>query len=132
ALHVPLSPPLTPPHPAPTLTPYTTLFRSRARPQAEDIRRRRTQPAVPARGAALRAPLRRGMVDGHSVDRLPARLAAQAGRADRAGEVCRVHDAARPEAVSRPAGEPVRICARLALYGGGAPRRGTSPAHAPD
>src|SRR5207249_11734292 len=86
ALHVPLSPPLTPPHPAPTLTPYTTLFRSRARPQAEDIRRRRAQPAVPARGAALRAPLRRGMVDGHSVDRLPARLAAQAGRADRRSE----------------------------------------------
>ena len=50
-----------------------------------------------ARGAHLPAPLRRGVVDGDSVGRLPAVELHQEVRADVEGEVRRVHDAARSE-----------------------------------
>src|SRR2546426_248398 len=72
------------------------------------------------------------MVHGHPLDRRPARVAAQAGRADGAGEVRRVRHAARPEAVPRPAAGLLRVRARLAVHRGAATRRGTPPVDAPD
>ena len=58
-----------------------------------EVRDRRSDQAVSARGADLPAPLRRGVVDRDALDRLPARRPAQEGPADREGEVRRVHDA---------------------------------------
>ena len=55
---------------------------------------------VPPRGARLPHALRRGVVDGDPVGRLPARRSDQAGRADLEREVCRVHDPARPGAAA--------------------------------
>src|SRR5215510_6557120 len=105
----------------------------RLRGQAEDVRHRRADPAVSARGARLLAALCGSLVDGDPVDRLPARLAAQARRADRAGEVRRVHHVARPQPVSGAEAGILRLLvARLALRRGASPRRGDAPAHAPD
>jgi sulfoxide reductase catalytic subunit YedY len=51
---------------------------------------------VPARGARLSPPLRRGLVDGDPVDRLSPGRPAEEGRADVEGQVRRLRDAARP------------------------------------
>ena len=92
----------------------------RARGQAAEARRRPDPDPGPARGARLLAPLRRGVVDGDPVDRLPALGPAQAGRADEPGEVRRVHHAGRPRAVPGAAqGHPVIRRARLAVHRGG-------------
>ena len=56
-----------------------------------------------ARGAHLPAALRRGMVDGGALGRLPARRPDQALRADVAREVRAVRDALPPVGVPRPA-----------------------------
>src|SRR5439155_23195059 len=104
----------------------------RLREQAEDVRHRRADPAVSARGARLLAALRGGLVDGDPVDRLPARVAAQARRADRAGEVRRVHHLARPQSVpGAEAGVLRLLVARLALRRRAPAGRGDAPAYAP-
>ena len=55
----------------------------RTGPQAQDLRHRRADSPLPAGGARVLAPLRGGVVDGDPVDRVSARVAAQARRADR-------------------------------------------------
>ena len=79
-----------------------------------------------ARGARLPDALRRGVVDGHSVGRLPAGRPDQARQADLEREVRRVHDAARPAADAGAA----HARARLALCRGAADGRGDAPADA--
>src|SRR5205823_8870188 len=95
----------------------------RARAEAEDLRRGRADPPPPARRARVRAPLRGGVVDGDPVDRVPPWSPPAARRADRPGEVRRVHHAARPEPVPRAAARVLRLqLARLAVRRGPAPR----------
>ena len=99
--------------------------------QAQDVRHRGDAQDRAARGAHLLAPLRRGVVDGDPVDRLPARRLAQAGGADGAGEVRGVHHADGSRAVPRPeAGASSARLARLALHRGAPAGRGDAPAHA--
>ena len=100
--------------------------RRRRGEEAAHPRRRRALEALPARGAGLPDALRRGLVDGDPLGRLPARRPAPPGRADLEGPVRGLPDAARPGPAARPA--PRR--ARLALRGGAAHRRGHPPAHA--
>jgi sulfoxide reductase catalytic subunit YedY len=59
--------------------------------QAGHLQPRRHPEVVPARRAHLPHALRRGVVDGHSVGRLPAGRLREALRADLEGEVRRVH-----------------------------------------
>ena len=72
---------------------------------------------VPARGADLSSALRRGVVDGDSLDRLPAGRPAEEGRADVEGQVRRLRDAApagrdaRAATVRRWSGRTSRACA---------------------
>jgi sulfoxide reductase catalytic subunit YedY len=81
-----------------------------------------------ARGSRLPAPVRRSVVDGDSLGRIPARGAAQEDRADVNRRLRRVHDA---DAAQRDAG-PGRIHGQspLSLRRGSAAGRGDAPVDA--
>ena len=66
--------------------------RRRVRQAGQDESRRHPQ-GRDARGSHLPPPLRRGVVDGDSLGRVPARQLHQAGRADLESEIRRVHHA---------------------------------------
>ena len=63
--------------------------------------------AFPARGARLPDAVRRGLVHGHPLGRIPARQPAAPRRADVERAVRRVHDPARPRADAGPAGRRI-------------------------
>src|SRR5687767_3357060 len=82
--------------------------------------------AAQDRGPDLSSPVRRGMVDGRPVARVPDGGLRETRRAAPVGEIHRVHDADGPEADARPAVPR----ARLALYRRSSDGRGDASADA--
>ena len=91
--------------------------------QAGHLQHRGHPQVVPARGAHLPAALRRGVVDGDPVDRLPARRLHQAHGADGQGQVHRVPHPGRlqADAGTDRAGAAVAVSRRAAHGRGDAP-----------
>ena len=95
--------------------------------EAADRRHRRSLEMVPARGAHLPHALRRGLVDGHPVDRISARRSHQAARAHREGQVRGLHHQARSDRDAGPKAQRSRLALRRRASHG----RGHEPARDP-
>ena len=97
---------------------------------AQDLGYRRDPQGVPGGGAGVSAPVRGGLVHGHSVGRLRVGQVLEAGRAHVLRQVRGVHHAARPQADARAALRGFAVAVRRGPADGRGDASAGHPGHA--